>query len=795
MPRTSTGPSRCCGSRGFSRSASGARRRSSATPAPRRTRPRSRSRARRPGERGSSRSRAAFTGARSARCRRPGSPRNGKASARCVPGVAFARPNDIESLEAALAPAGDTALMLLEPVLGEGGVIPLEPEFAQAASELALEVGALLCVDEIQTGMGRTGTFFAHEQLGIRPDLVTLAKGLANGLPMGALLAGSAPRPASSRATTARRSAATPSSPRRPSPSSRRSTTRCSPTCASAARSSRRAGGAARRARSGGAGCCSAPLDRPVGPVVDACRERGLLVLSAGPDVLRLTPPLVVGAAEVGRGARDDRERARRMNRRERQAAILRPRAGPGAVDPGRARPGAPGRGHDVVQTTVSRDVTELGLVKVRAPSGRLDLRRPGHGRRRPAARDRRRDAPVRDRGRGGRRRPRGRDDAVRLRERARAGDRRGRAPGDRGHACGRQHDLHRGEGRDDGALASCRPSSRAYLADGVDGMTLWSGRVGGVARSGRLGVSARRRRRAAPVRLRGERSSTRNGCTRPGCSATTSSPRRRRGWPRSRTNPAAISPRTRMCTARSSASSASSAARSTRAARGTTRSPLRSGSTSLDACAEARDGDRCARARRALVRGGRGRHADARVHAPAARRSRSRSATTCWPGWRCSTATAPASLRRRRGGAEARSARVRSPARRSNCPPPPGQMRNSIDAVADRDFALDYLYAVAVLYTHLSRIGEEIVLWSSRRVRLRPAAGERRDGVVDDAAEAEPGRGRARSRQGGHGDRPAGRPARNREGAAARVRPRPAGGQGAGLRGPARVAARPAGR
>ena len=52
--------------------------------------------------------------------------------------------------------------------------------------------------------------------------------------------------------------------------------------------------------------------------------------------------------------------------------------------------------------------------------------------------------------------------------------------------------------------------------------------------------------------------------------------------------------------------------------------------------------------------------------------------------------------------------------------PGSPGQMRNSIDAVADRDFALDYLYAVAVLYTHLSRIGEEIVLWSIGRVRLR---------------------------------------------------------------------------
>ena len=105
-----------------------------------------------------------------------------------VPGVRFARPNDVESLEAAVTPGGDVALILLEPVLGEGGVVPLEQGFAEAAAEIAAETGALLCVDEIQTGMGRTGTFFAHEQLGIQPGLVTLAKGLANGLPVGALL-------------------------------------------------------------------------------------------------------------------------------------------------------------------------------------------------------------------------------------------------------------------------------------------------------------------------------------------------------------------------------------------------------------------------------------------------------------------------------------------------------------------------------------------------------------------------------------------------------------------------------
>ena len=72
---------------------------------------------------------------------------------------------------------------------GEGGVNPATPGFLAAAAELAAEHGALLCFDEVQTGVGRTGSFFAFEQLGVRPHLVTLAKGLANGLPIGALLA------------------------------------------------------------------------------------------------------------------------------------------------------------------------------------------------------------------------------------------------------------------------------------------------------------------------------------------------------------------------------------------------------------------------------------------------------------------------------------------------------------------------------------------------------------------------------------------------------------------------------
>jgi acetylornithine/N-succinyldiaminopimelate aminotransferase len=99
-----------------------------------------------------------------------------------LPEVRFVPPNDVGALRAAIS--DDIGLVLLEPVLGEGGVIPLTRDFVAAARDL----DALLAFDEVQTGVGRTGTFFAFEQLGVRPDLVTLAKGLANGLPIGCLL-------------------------------------------------------------------------------------------------------------------------------------------------------------------------------------------------------------------------------------------------------------------------------------------------------------------------------------------------------------------------------------------------------------------------------------------------------------------------------------------------------------------------------------------------------------------------------------------------------------------------------
>ena len=95
--------------------------------------------------------------------------------------------NQLEAMRAAVD--SDTCAVLLELVQGESGIIPADPDYIKAVRELCTEAGVLLILDEIQTGIGRTGTFFAYEQYGIIPDILTVAKGLAGGVPIGAMLA------------------------------------------------------------------------------------------------------------------------------------------------------------------------------------------------------------------------------------------------------------------------------------------------------------------------------------------------------------------------------------------------------------------------------------------------------------------------------------------------------------------------------------------------------------------------------------------------------------------------------
>ena len=224
-----------------------------------------------------------------------GQPAKREPFAPLVSGVRFIPPNDVDALVAAVDDA--VGLILLEPILGEGGVLPLEPDFVAAASELP----PLLGLDEVQTGVGRTGSFFAFEQLGVRPDLVTLAKGLANGLPIGALLVAD-------------------SADRAFVPGDHGSTFGGNPVSAAAASAvveaiddellanvGERAGELTARLAElpgvesvrGRGLLIGVETAAPAADVVAAAREKGLLVLTAGENVVRLAPPLTVGPDEV----------------------------------------------------------------------------------------------------------------------------------------------------------------------------------------------------------------------------------------------------------------------------------------------------------------------------------------------------------------------------------------------------------------------------------------------------------------------------------------------------------------
>jgi acetylornithine aminotransferase/acetylornithine/N-succinyldiaminopimelate aminotransferase len=104
-----------------------------------------------------------------------------------MPGVTFVRFNDVEDLEAKFD--ASVCAIGMETVQGEGGVYPASREFLERGRELTRQSGALLMLDEIQCGLGRTGKMFAYQHYGIEPDIVTVAKPLAGGLPLGAVLA------------------------------------------------------------------------------------------------------------------------------------------------------------------------------------------------------------------------------------------------------------------------------------------------------------------------------------------------------------------------------------------------------------------------------------------------------------------------------------------------------------------------------------------------------------------------------------------------------------------------------
>jgi len=107
-----------------------------------------------------------------------------------VPGFIRVPLNDIEVLKKATAGNPNVVAVFFETIQGEGGINPMRAEYLRAVRELCTERDWLLCIDEVQSGMGRTGKWFAHQWAGIKPDVMALAKGLGSGVPIGAVVAG-----------------------------------------------------------------------------------------------------------------------------------------------------------------------------------------------------------------------------------------------------------------------------------------------------------------------------------------------------------------------------------------------------------------------------------------------------------------------------------------------------------------------------------------------------------------------------------------------------------------------------
>ena len=223
-------------------------------------------------------------------------------------GFKYVAYNDLKALERAID--SHTAAVLVEPIQGEGGIIVPDDGYLPGLRKLCDEAGILLILDEIQTGMGRTGKLWAYEHSGVAPDIMTLAKALANGVPIGATLA-----------TETVASAFT--------PGSHGSTFGGNPLATAvgvtvfatlledkladrAARMGKVLGQALEALRANypkavkevrGRGLLMGlDLATPVGDVVNACRERGLLVLTAGDNTLRLAPALIVDEKEIAEG-------------------------------------------------------------------------------------------------------------------------------------------------------------------------------------------------------------------------------------------------------------------------------------------------------------------------------------------------------------------------------------------------------------------------------------------------------------------------------------------------------------
>jgi len=225
-----------------------------------------------------------------------------------VPGIRIVDPDNQAELEGAIT-ARRTAAVIVEPVQGEGGIHVLPDTLLQDLREMCTDAGAALIFDEIQCGLGRTGTLFAYEQTGVVPDMVTLAKGLGGGLPMGAVLVNqviAAALEPGDHATTFG------GGPFVASLSLAQLGVLADPAFLADVRrkgewlEARLATLVARHESvvtvRGRGLMWGIELKDAAQPVVERALERGLLVISAGPSVVRLLPPLVITIEELARG-------------------------------------------------------------------------------------------------------------------------------------------------------------------------------------------------------------------------------------------------------------------------------------------------------------------------------------------------------------------------------------------------------------------------------------------------------------------------------------------------------------
>lgn len=221
-----------------------------------------------------------------------------------IGGVAFAEYNDLESVRAAVD--DNTYAVIVEAVQGEGGIYPADPEFLKGIRDLCTERDIMMICDEIQCGMGRSGEMFAYQQYGLKPDIVTMAKGIGNGITVGAFAADKGVADALVPGDHGTTFGGNPLA--------------CAAVCATLKEfrekqilTNVKEVGAYLREQLGelagrkeivrevrGMGLmCGLELEEPAAPYIGAALEKGVILMSAGTHVIRFVPPLVIQKQHV----------------------------------------------------------------------------------------------------------------------------------------------------------------------------------------------------------------------------------------------------------------------------------------------------------------------------------------------------------------------------------------------------------------------------------------------------------------------------------------------------------------